>query len=71
MQCNAMCENDQPVVGGKEAQYKQWLFMQQQATERKWKTNACNMMTPKILIVNKNNNTLLNYEVKNLASKPN
>ena len=28
-----MCEDDQPVVGGKEAQYKQWLFMQQQETE--------------------------------------
>ena len=31
---HAMCEKDQPVVGGKGAQYKQWLFMQQPATEK-------------------------------------
>ena len=37
MKCNALCENDQPVVGGQEAQYKQWLFMQQQVTEKEMK----------------------------------
>ena len=50
-----MCENDQPVVGGKEVQYKQWLFMQQQATEKEMKENTRNMMLPKISVVNKNN----------------